>query len=616
MNVPDFLIPVKKYTGRPGCFHWPATAILSGFRAADLPPLQQLADDIARNRIGKAKFVLNSSGFATVSVRRNNHIKNPEAYRIIISPAGIEIYAASDAGGYYAVQTLRDLLALQGKKLSCCLIEDWPDFTRRGVYHDCSRGKVPTLKTLKQLVERLAHWKINELQLYIENVFKFRRHPDIGKGYSPFTADEILDLQDYCKLHHVKLVGSLASLGHTEKILMLPKYRYLAELPGFRNYPGGTTLCPTNPRSIKLVSELYEELVPLFEAEDFNVCGDEPWELGKGRSKKHADRFGAGEVYLEYLKKLYRLCRKHNKRMNLWADIILKYPELLGKIPEDVVLLNWDYNVNGERIRRTKKIADAGFSFMVCPGTSSWNTHGTRLVNAIGNVTQSARQGLKHKAEGLLNTDWGDNGHRNFLGVSLHGFAHGAAHSWNSKSVDNKTFTEKFCTYLFGPAGKKLAKAVRTLGSTYLTCGAPHRNECALFYTLVEPIDKTKAFNPSRIDAVSDVGLKKIVSQLSDASIWPLPSGNLAEFESLALQELKLAAEMDCLAAQKALAAKQIRKTKNVPAVQLKNIARKIHRISDEFAELWMARNKLSRLRDNLKLFRQSEKECLKLAKS
>ena len=33
------------------------------------------------------------------------------------------------------------------------------------------------------------------------------------------------------------------------------------------------------------MAELYEEFVPLFEAADFNVCGDETWDLGKGRSK-------------------------------------------------------------------------------------------------------------------------------------------------------------------------------------------------------------------------------------------------------------------------------------------------------------------------------------------
>ncbi|MHC4761311.1 MAG: hypothetical protein ACYS9H_08215, partial [Planctomycetota bacterium] len=39
-----------------------------------------------------------------------------------------------------------------------------------------------------------------------------------------------------------------------EKILSLPAYRHLGEMPGFRGYPGGTCLCPTDPGSIKLIS--------------------------------------------------------------------------------------------------------------------------------------------------------------------------------------------------------------------------------------------------------------------------------------------------------------------------------------------------------------------------
>ncbi|MCX5635528.1 MAG: beta-N-acetylhexosaminidase [Planctomycetota bacterium] len=591
MDAAKLLIPVKRYVNLAGKFYW---------------PVSQWPADSATS--------VPAPGPVAVRIRCNSRLESREAYQMTILPDKIEITAAGDAGAYYAIQTLMNLIALEKGNLHCCKIEDWPDFARRGVYLDCSRGKVPKLDTLKELVSRLAHWKINELQLYIENVFTFSRHPAIGRGYSPFTSDDILALQDYCKLHHVRLVGSLASLGHTEKILMLPEYQHLGELPGFSGFAGGTTLCPTDPGSIKLVGELYEEFVPLFQAVDFNVCGDEPWELGKGRSKRSAHRLGVGRVYLNYFMKLYHLCQKHNKRMNVWADIILEHPELLKEIPKDVVMLNWDYNIGGERVSRTKEIAKAKLPFMVCPGTSSWNTHGTRLANAMGNVAEFAAQGLKYRAEGLLNTDWGDNGHRNFLGVSLHGFAHGAAHSWNSKDVDDKTFTQRFCKSVFGDTDGKLAKALNLLGSTYLTCGAPYQNESALFYTLIEPMKNNKAITPSRIDATSETGLKNVISQLSDESIWPGTKG-LGEFERLTLRELKTAARMDCLAAQRALAAKKIRNGGNVPAGQLRKIKYQMHKIAKDFRTLWLARNKPSRLQDNLKLFRRIENESLKLSR-
>ena len=113
----------------------------------------------------------------------------------------------------------------------------------------------------------------------------------------------------------------------------------------------------------------------------------------------------------------------------------------------------------------------------------------------------------------------------------------------------------------------------------------------------------------------SVTGLEKILSQLAEKSIWPVIPKGLAEFESLALRELKLAAEMDCLAAERTLAAKQIRNGKIVTATTLRNIARKIHHISQDFAALWMARNKLSRLRDNIALFKRIENEGLKLSR-
>ncbi|MDD5011174.1 MAG: family 20 glycosylhydrolase [Phycisphaerae bacterium] len=527
---------------------------------------------------------------------RDKKIKNSEGYRLKIHPQGIDIYSAAQAGKFYAQQTLDELRVVYGNKLPCCVIEDEPDFKRRGVYLDCSRGKVPKFSTLKKLVVHLARWKINELQLYIENVFTFKKHPAIGKGCSPFKPDEIIKLQKHCKKHHIKLVGSLASFGHMEKILALPKYQHLGELPGYRGFAGGTTLCPTNPDSIKLISELYSEFVPLFEAKDFNVCCDETWDLGEGKSKKLAKKIGKGRLYLDFILKIHRLCKKYNKRMNLWADIVLKYPELLKKLPKDIVLLNWEYEQNGKNIYRTKELAKTGIPFMVCPGTSGWLTHGSRLPNSMANVTNFAKQGRKFGARGLLNTDWGDNGHRNFLGVSLHSFAHSAAQSWNARAVNNSKFTDNFCLHFFSEKTGRLANLIRLLGNTYSICGTNVPNKSWLYFALVEP---SKNIEPDGyIYKMNERGLKKIIGQFSDNSIWPKLSKVLGNFEKITYEELKLAARMDCLAAKRALA------LKNKKYSELPRMKKQIQKMAKDFKKLWLVRNKISRLNDNLKLFK------------
>jgi len=590
----DCLIPVRRCRRTAGTFRWPKRAVLASPRSADSLPLSRLAKTLRRHIDVPTRVVRGVTASAAVRITRDPQIDGLEAYRITISPNGIEVRAAGDPGAYYAVMTLRELVRTRGRTLPACVIDDRPDFRRRGVYLDCSRGKVPTAETIKALAERLAAWKVNELQLYFENVFKVAAHPKIGRGYSPMAPRDLLEIQDHCASHHIRLVGSQATFGHMDKILAIPEYRRLGELPGYRGYPGGMTLCPGDPGSIRLVGDILGELAPLLAAEDFNICGDEPWELGMGRSKRRAARIGVARVYLGFLKKVIALCRRLHKRPNIWADIVLQYPELLAELPGEVALLNWEYEARGPRIARTAELAATGLPFLVCPGTSGWLTHGTRFSNAMANVSNFAAAGRKYGAEGLLNTDWGDYGHRNFLGVSLHGMAHGAAHGWHGRAVDDAAFTRRFCFHTFDAADGRLARAIQLLGSARDLAG------CRLYYALIEPAGG----NARQIAAMSEPGAKKVIERLSPLSFGSLAPRRLERFESLALKEMSLAAEMDVLACRRGLAVRSVRAGRSVSPGDLRRLRRGLAGLPERFAVLWMARNRKSRLADNLRLLK------------
>ncbi|MEN6386074.1 MAG: hypothetical protein ABFD79_12875, partial [Phycisphaerales bacterium] len=235
-----------------------------------------------------------------------------------------------------------------------------------------------------------------------------------------------------------------------------------------------------------------------------------------------------------------------------------------------------------------KEIAKAGLPFMVCPGTSSWTTHGSRLANSIENVTNFANQGRKYGAEGLLNTDWGDKGHRNFLGVSLHSFAHGAAQSWNGKAVDNDKFTNNFCLHFFGQKDNRLSKMIQRLGSNYITCQTPIFNASFLFYGLFE--DKASLEKRGTINVK---GLKRIIEQSPDFENISLPK-ETGSFTKLAIDEMQLAQKMDMLAAKRILA------LKNSNISELKKLSKPFEKMTEDFKSLWLMRNKQSRLKDNL----------------
>lgn len=596
------VVPVRSWKPAGGRFHWPARPLLHP------GPWRRIGFNQLIEALRRAGVPGAGTGDTDASVRVHESPLVPAGtYRIDISRDGVRISARSEADAYYAVQTIRELIRAGDGSLPAGVIEDSPDFARRGLMYDCSRGKVPTVETVRRLVEHLAHWKVNELQLYIENVFTFRKHPLIGQGYDPFTPDDIRAIQDHCREHHVRLVPTLASFGHFERILAIPEYQHLSELPGFHDYPGGRTLCPTDPGSLKLIEELFDEFVPLFDAADFNVCCDETWELGKGRSKPEADRIGVGRLYLRHLLALHRLCRRHGKRMNAWADIVLKHPELLSEVPKDLVLLNWEYEANGRLIPRTREIADSGLPFCVCPSVCAYQTHSTRLDNAVANIRQFADTGRQLAAEGLLNTDWGDFGHRNTLGVSLCGMAYGAAHGWHGRGVDDQAFFPAFARSLFGPDAAALAGIIRTLGRTYLDAGPK------LYHVLVEAVDPVLDLyadvrKPSPVTAHRDwrigniekapaAGVERALRSLQALTIPPVAPED--PFAATAIDELKLAREMDQLACEKALIVKRLRAGDATARPQAAALADRMERMIPRFEAAWLARNRPSLLHHN-----------------
>ena len=79
---------------------------------------------------------------------------NEEAYLLVVSEQGIKICSKTDVGAFYAVMTLKQLASKDGI-VSCCEIKDEPDLKIRGFMLDISRSKVPSLDTIKQIIDLL-----------------------------------------------------------------------------------------------------------------------------------------------------------------------------------------------------------------------------------------------------------------------------------------------------------------------------------------------------------------------------------------------------------------------------------------------------------------------------
>ncbi|MGB0335249.1 MAG: beta-N-acetylhexosaminidase [Opitutales bacterium] len=293
-----------------------------------------------------------------------------------------------------------------------------PRFEHRGLMLDISRNRVPSMDCLRDLIDALAKLNYNQLQLYTEHTFAYEQHEAVWHAASPMTAKEIREIDAYCADRGIELVPNQNSFGHMERWLCHDDYRPLAESPDGFEHPiagwraSGSTLYPDS-KSADFIDSLYRELLPNFRSSQLHIGGDEPWELGKGRSRERVEREGKHRVYLDFIKELCERCKKHGRVPQIWADIVMERPDLVGELPAEVIPVIWGYEADSPFSEQCAIARDAGFGgrFYVAPGAGNWNSFSGRLDIARTNIELAAEQGQAHGASGLLLTAWGDNGH-------------------------------------------------------------------------------------------------------------------------------------------------------------------------------------------------------------
>lgn len=367
-----------------------------------------------------------------------------ERYTITCSPECILIKGESSQATFYATQTLLQIVQQYKNEIPFFEIEDYPDFAHRGYYHDITRGKVPTLDTLKLLVDKCAHYKINQLQLYVEHSFAFRNIPELWMEKDPVTADEILEIDAYCKERYIDLVPSLSTFGHLYELLRVKRFEHLNELDihasekkhDLWDRMAHYTINPLDNESLSLITSMIDEYIPLFTSKYFNICCDETFDLGKGKNVAYASEHGSGRLYVDFLKNIIAHIKKHGKTPMFWGDIVVHHPDLIQEIPKDTIYLNWGYTADVTE-DTTAIFANAEVPLYVCPGVSGWSRFANDITAATHNIRKMVSFAKKYNAYGILNTDWGDCGHVNFLSNSFHGLILGASLSWNTASYES-----------------------------------------------------------------------------------------------------------------------------------------------------------------------------------
>jgi Glycosyl hydrolase family 20, domain 2/Glycosyl hydrolase family 20, catalytic domain len=561
-----------------------------------------------------------------------------QGYDLEITPDRITIAAESAAGRYYGVQTLRQIVrTTPSASLPCQVIRDSPNIGVRGVSEDISRGQLPTLATLLSTVRELGYYKVNQYHLYIEDVFDF----EVLRGTRPprdfLTADELRLVTREGARHHVTVVPVLQTLGHQERLLAEPRFQHLAEirrsafdrmLSGVRTWLASiqkktngvlasadaiptamdqppSSLCPTDPEVRRMMSRMVTEISRSSSAPFLHCGGDEPLQVGQGRSRDAVRRDGLGAVYSDYYVDLNRTVRASQRRMMLYGDVILAHPTAARRIPKEVVVVDWHYDPE-YRFASLDTLQRAGFTALAMSGMWNWYAFHPDYRRAFANIRGAVRGVERHGSSGVLVSSWGDGGAECLNASNWAGYAYLAACAWTGPPRDDPEFLEQYARTAFGEAGRQLGEVERRLGWIDLG-GRPWPGR--VFHRPLTIRPRTAGWRAS-LDSTSR-SMRRVLALL-DA----VPTA----LDPIKLNAARLAAERYQLLADRELLLDEVARTlrahggslpspvRSDVAERLRESGRRTRKLAADYRALWLECNRLEGIAFNVdRLIRQAE---------
>lgn len=227
-----------------------------------------------------------------------------EGYEMTINEDGILIIGGSEAGIYYGLQTLRQIVITNDGKVPYGYIADEPTFAYRGAHLDVSRHFF-SVADVKNYIDILAahklnrlHWHLTddqgwriEIKCYPELTEKgsMRKETLVGHGLNPvewdgtpyggyYTQDEIREIVAYAAERYIVVIPEIEMPGHAQAALhALPWLGCNEQIVDVWTTWGVTpeVMCAGMETTYEFLQNVLDEVIELFPSELIHIGGDE-----------------------------------------------------------------------------------------------------------------------------------------------------------------------------------------------------------------------------------------------------------------------------------------------------------------------------------------------------
>jgi len=304
-----------------------------------------------------------------------------EGYRLSATRDAVIIRAASAAGAFYGMQTLRQLLppdifrggeVKREWKIPGITIEDYPRYSWRGMHLDVARHFQPK-EFVRKYIDLLAlhkmnrfHWHLTddqgwriEIRRYpkLTEVAAWRRHTLIGPHRTNplpehfdgrphggfYTQEDIREIVAYAAERFVTIVPEIEMPGHSQAIIAAyPELGSAGDVPEVRATWGVSQyILNPDPPTIAFMQNVLTEVLDLFPGPWIHVGGDEAdkaqW-TGNPRIQarmRELDLRDEHELQSWFIRQMDTFLTARGRRLIGWDEI------LEGGLADNATVMAW-----------------------------------------------------------------------------------------------------------------------------------------------------------------------------------------------------------------------------------------------------------------------------------
>ena len=334
-----------------------------------------------------------------------------EGYHLDVTESEVVVRAATAAGAFYALETLKQLfpaaiyrdapIANVQWLAAAVHIEDVPRFVWRGAHLDAARHFMPK-EFVKKYIDLLArhklnrfHWHLTEDQGWRIQIMKYPRLTDaascrtqtlVGRNETD-PAKQVFDAKPHCGFYTQDDVREVVAYAAERFVTVVPEI----EMPGHSQaaisaYPELSSMPDTNPGVMQLwgVSEfilnpndatiafmqnVLTEVMTLFPGPYIHIGGDEAVKTQWKKSPSIQSRIkelglkDEHELQSWFIRQMDKFLTARGRRLVGWDEI------LEGGLAENATVMSWRGMDGGIAA------AKAGHDVVMAPGTYTYFDH-------------------------------------------------------------------------------------------------------------------------------------------------------------------------------------------------------------------------------------------------